>query len=202
MIKVRLFIISFTFIFPALQNMTLSAQSQTADSSGICVSDEEVRLFNLINDYRKVLKLPAIHLSNSLCQVAKKHLNDLLVNHPDTQMCNFHSWSDNGPWKPCCYEKKGVSRNCMTGKPSELTSYPGIAYEVVFWDNQGATASTAFEQWKTIPASKDMIISMKKWEGVEWNAMGVAIGENYAILWLGLEPDVIKETRICSSGKM
>lgn len=90
----------------------------------------------------------------------------------------------------------------MTEKPAELTSYPGIAYELVYWDNREATASDAFDQWKTIPASKDMIINIKKWEETEWNGMGVAIKGNFAILWLGPNFDVIKETPICNSKRI
>ncbi|MEA3497116.1 MAG: CAP domain-containing protein, partial [Bacteroidota bacterium] len=67
------------------------------------LTEEELKLYNLIIEYRQEKKLPPIPLSPSLTIVAQTHVKDLADNNPDKGRCNTHSWSDKGKWTSCCY---------------------------------------------------------------------------------------------------
>jgi hypothetical protein len=90
----------------------------------------------------------------------------------------------------------------MQEKPRELTDYPGKGYEIVYWENKDATADNAFDQWRTITASRSIITNFKDWEDFSWKAMGVAIEKNFAVVWFGEEMDIENETKVCGSGKI
>jgi hypothetical protein len=181
--------------------LTMSFQgiSQDTVTGNFCISQQEVHLFNLINDYRKTMNLPSIPLSKSLCVVADKHIYDLAVNKPDTGYCNFHSWSNKGNWSTCCFRKAIRDRSCMTSKPKEITNYPGIGFEIIYWENRNISPESALDQWRETPASRAMITCTKEWESFSWNAMGVAVDNGFAIVWLGEEIDGEKETMVCGS---
>ncbi len=181
----------------SIPNLTFTQNEIPAD---FCINQEELKLYNLFNEYRKTMNQPEIPLSKSLCFVAEKHINDLIQNKPDTNTCNFHSWSDKGEWTSCCFEVELKDKSCMQKKPQELTKYVGNAYEIVYWENRVATADKAFDQWRETAASQSMIINIKDWEDHNWNAVGVCIQGNFAIAWLGKEIDVETETKICGTG--
>jgi hypothetical protein len=174
-----------------------SASAQDSIPDHFCVSQEEVKLYNLINSYRKSVGLIEIPLSKSLCYVAKKHATDLQLNKPDTNTCNFHSWSDKGTWTACCFEKEIKDKSCMLNKPTELTKYPGVAYEIIYWENKTATAEKAFNQWKETSVARSVISNFKEWENYTWNAMGVGIYAGFAMAWFGESIDVEEETKVC-----
>lgn len=175
------------------------AKSQDKIPADFCISQEEYQLYNLINDYRKALKLPALSLAKSLCYVAHQHTQDLITNHPDTSICNFHSWSDKGNWTACCYQKEIKDKACMQDKPKELTNYPDIAYEIVYWENNDATAENAFDQWRETISSRSLITNFKEWEDFEWKAVGISINKGFAIAWFGEEQDTEYETKVCGT---
>jgi len=195
-----LFITLFTVLLTAVN--TNSSQAQSEIPGNFCISQAEVNLYNQINDYRKALNLPKIPLSKSLSYVAQQHITDLLKNKPDTNDCSFHSWSDKGKWTACCYKGGAKNKKCMQEKPRELTDYPGKGYEIVYWENKDATADNAFDQWRTITASRSIITNFKDWEDFSWKAMGVAIEKNFAVVWFGEEMDIENETKVCGSGKI
>jgi len=178
------------------------AQAQTKIPNNFCISLEELKLYNQINDYRKALNLPKIPLSKSLSFVAQQHVTDLLKNNPDTNTCSFHSWSDKGIWTACCYGKSIKDKKCMQEKPHELTDYQGKGYEIIYWENKDATADNAFDQWRTISVSRSLMTNFKKWEDFSWKAIGVAIEKNFAIVWFGEEMDSETETKVCGSGNV
>lgn len=193
--------INFTFLFLILiisfSGIHISLFAQKELPADFCITVEESKLYNLVNEYRKAMKLPAIPLSKSLCYVAKTHLRDLVTNKPDTSTCNMHSWSNKGDWKPCCFQKDKNDKVCMQSKPSEITNYPGLAFEIIYWESKEATAEFAFKQWRETTASQSVIINAEKWEGFSWNAVGIGIYEGYAAIWFGEELDVEKETKVC-----
>ncbi|RLD53964.1 MAG: hypothetical protein DRJ05_15535 [Bacteroidetes bacterium] len=164
-----------------------------------CINREELKLFNEINNYRKVMNLPEISLSKSLCFVAKQHVIDLVTNKPDTNTCNFHSWSNKGTWEACCYERDIKDKKCMSSKPSELTTYPGMGYEIVYWENRNVMANTVFEQWRETKASKSVILNMNEWEEYSWQSIGIAIKDGFASTWFGEEIESAMEIHICNS---
>jgi len=198
--KYKLFIqvLPILLIFGA-STISIFSYSQKEIPKEFCISQEEFKLFNLFNDYRKTMNKPAIPLSNSLSFIADKHIKDLIQNKPDTNTCNFHSWSNKGEWTACCFEVELKDKSCMQKKPIELSNYPGIAHEIVYWENRNATAEKAFDQWRETLASQSMIINTKDWENHQWNAIGVSIEGNFAIVWIGEDLDVEKETRICGT---
>ncbi|MCD4737524.1 MAG: SPOR domain-containing protein [Bacteroidales bacterium] len=172
------------------------------DSVKVCISEEEFKLYQLVNEYRKILNLSEIPLSNSLCKVAQLHTKDLNESKPFNEDCNYHSWSGNGHWTPCCYNSSRKDMSCITEKPAELTSYPGTAFEIIYWENEGATASKAFDQWKTTGAAKEILINLREWSKIDWNALGMSINGKFAVMWIGEEFDVIPETKLCNSDKI
>jgi len=181
----------------AIMFLMQTTKAQKEFPADFCISQEEFRLFNLVNDYRKSQNLPAIPLSKSLSFVAKVHIDDLITNKPDTANCSFHSWSGLGTWKPCCFRKENKDKYCILTKPKELTNYPGLGHEIVFWESRDATAEKAIKQWKETSVSRFMLTNFKDWEKCTWNAIGVGVKGGFAILWLGEEPDVEKEIKIC-----
>lgn len=159
--------------------------SQTAPDEIFCVNAKEKALYKLINDYRKSKKLPVIPLSPELCKVAKIHLNDLADNNPVTRKCNLHSWSDKGRWKPCCYTDDHKNAGLMWSKPSELTSYKSEGYEIAFESSAGAGPEEALAVWKTSPGHNSVIIEKGVFNKIKWQAVGIAVEGNYALVWFG-----------------
>lgn len=157
-------------------------------TKGQNLSEEEIKLYELVMEYRAKNGLPSIPLSVSLTKVAKAHVEDLQVNKPVTSKCNLHSWSDKGPWMACCYTNDHANANCMWSKPRELTSYKGNGYEISFWTSGSATATQALNGWKTSSGHNSVIINAGIWNK-KWNAIGVGLSENYAVVWFGHELD-------------
>ncbi len=75
-----------------------------AQTTEICVTKDEMKLYDLVMSYRAEYDLPKIPLSKSLSYVAHQHAWDLGVNQPVYGECNMHSWSEKGPWTSCCYK--------------------------------------------------------------------------------------------------
>lgn len=181
-----------------------SAQSDVSrkegkGQQGICLTQDEMVLYNLINDMRKQNKLSVLPLSGNLCIVARTHIEDLLTWKPQDQGCNLNSWSSNGKWSACCNGKDPSSIKCMNNKPAELTSYNGLGFELVYWEEESATAYEAYDSWKQLDASREMILGKGKWQTKSWKAIGVSIKDGYALIWLGDKQDVLMDIGICGS---
>jgi len=174
-----------------------ATEEQVKTTGGGCLSQDEMILFNLVNDLRKQNKLEIIPLSWSLSQVASIHIRDLQSWNPQEKSCSLHSWSEKGPWKACCHAKDPNGTRCMNDKPSELTGYNGKGFELVYWEEESATSFEAFELWKQVEASREMILNKGKWQSKQWKAMGVGIREGYAIIWLGDKNDKLFDITIC-----
>lgn len=185
------------FLLITLLSIPYLASGQKELPSGFCITVDESNLYNLVNEYRKAMNLSSIPLSKSLCYVAKTHINDLIQNKPDTSTCNLHSWSSKGDWTPCCFQKDKNDKACMQSKTTEITMYPGAAYEIVYWESKETTSENAFKQWRETIASQSVIINSEKWEEFKWNAVGVGISGGYASIWFGEKLDVERETKVC-----
>ena len=155
------------------------------------LSEEETKLYDLIMNYRKGLRLPTIPLSKSLTFVAQTHVKDLVDNQPVSDKCNLHSWSGEGNWTSCCYTSDHAKASCMWDKPSELTTYNGYGYEIAFSSSEDATAEDGLKGWKGSPGHNAVIINKGSWER-KWNAIGIGILEGYAVVWFGNELDTEK----------
>lgn len=173
-----------------------------AQTESECLSSEEKELIELIQEYRRSKNLPEIPVSASLTIVARTHIKDLSENNPVTKRCNLHSWSSKGKWKKCCYRSGDEkSARCMWNKPSELTDYSGYGYEIAFYHSEKCTPQNSLEGWKSSKGHRTVIINQGMWKDVEWQAMGVAIQGNYAVVWFGENKDDIHVDSLCDIQK-
>ncbi|MCB0193823.1 MAG: CAP domain-containing protein [Anaerolineae bacterium] len=163
---------------------------------GSCLTAEESKLVNLINQYRNDNGLPSVPVSKSLTEVAQWHVFDLHENNPDSGFdhglpCNMHSWSDQGIWSPVCYTADHAYASQMWNKPREITSnvYSGNGYENAYGTAGQATATGALNGWKSSPSHVDVILEKGTWSRFDWPAIGVGIYQHHAVLWFGEQTD-------------
>jgi hypothetical protein len=161
-----------------------------------CASSEEVALYNLINNYRRIHKLPVIPFSKSLSYVARIHAMDLSFNRPDFGGCNPHSWSAKGKWKPCCYAHDKNRLLCMNEKPKEISGYKSKGWEMVYSGGEEAKAIDAFDLWKGLGLTNDYLLNTGKWTKA-WKALGIGFYGEYACVWFGEGDDPEKDFGPC-----
>lgn len=153
----------------------------------ICISEEERKLYDLINQYRKTKKLKPIPLSSKLTKVAQAHVHDLMDNYSydDVAECNPHSWSDKGKWSSCCYTPDHKQAQCMWDKPKEIAGYASPGYEIAYYHSRQVSAEDGLEGWKKSPGHNPLLVNLGIWEKIEWKAIGIALYENYGVVWFG-----------------
>lgn len=164
-----------------------------------CIGSKEMKLFQMVNEYRSIFELPAIPLSKSLCYTASLHVRDLFLHHPDQGSCNLHSWSDKGFWKAFCYPRDEDKKNSVWDKPRELTKYPAKGYEIVYWENETPDIDSIMSVWRTETYFNDFLMNTGKWEGKKWNAIGLAVYENFACAWFGEAADPEGSPWVCGN---
>ena len=164
-----------------------------------CIKDSEMKLYQMVNEYRERNNLPAVPLSKSLCYVAALHAKDLMFFHPDQGSCNFHSWSNKGIWKAFCYPGDETKKASVWDKPRELTTYPAKAYEIVYWENSQMVPDSIITVWKTEDYFNNYLLNSGKWQNQPWNAIGIAIFENYVCAWFGTAADPEGSTYVCGT---
>jgi len=148
----------------------------------------EVRLYDLIMEYRKTKGLPVIPYSKSLSKVAKIHVRDLQASPPSGR-CNMHSWSGGGPWSAGCYTPDHALAKIMWDKPRELTRYAGDGFEIAAAYSARMTADVALSCWQGSQPHNNVILNRGMWDDVEWKAIGIGICGNYSVVWFGKETD-------------
>ena len=195
----NLFALIFLFSYIFFSASFLFKKSVHKTEPDVCVSAEEKKLYHTINEYRKTHKLPAIPLSRSLTYVAQQHVHDLAANHPDKQPCNPHSWSDKGAWKGCCYTEDHANASCMWKKPSELTSYKSNGYEIACTGAYGSVE--ILKCWQGSKGHNSVILNQASWKKMKWNAIGVGIYKEYAVVWFGDIADPEVKPIICETPK-
>ena len=166
--------------------LCLFSASETPGTE-ICLSPEELKLYNLIMEYRKEKNLAPIPFSRKLTQVAQVHARDLSENYtfkPDGK-CNPHSWSTKGDWTPCCYTSDHKQARCMWDKPKEIAGYESEGFEIAYYSSAGATALEGLEGWQKSPAHNPLLINEGTWKQVEWKAIGIGIYGEYGVVWFG-----------------
>ena len=149
---------------------------------------EERQLLDLLNDYRKQKKLEPIALSPKLMEVARLHVYDLVTNQPAKGKCNLHSWSNKGKWSPCCYTGNDASAKCMWEKPKELTGYTGSGFEIAAYATN-MSPQVAIDGWKGSHGHNEVMINKGPWTNMNWQAVGVGISGDYAVIWFGTVAD-------------
>ncbi len=189
----------------AIISSNLSITASDNNSTSVCVNEEEIALFHLINAYRMEKDLPSIALSSSLTKVAQIHCEDLNNNPPDRKKCNLHSWSKNGQWSRCCYTPNHKHASCMWDKPRELTNYTGDGFEIAFAkyksDNSTPviTAQEAFDSWKKSKGHNMVMVNKGNFKKMNWQAIGVGIVDGNATVWFGIEQDESPSPVLCST---
>ena len=171
------FVITYLIVF-------VSANSQTPETR-VCLSQEEIKLYNMINEYRDKKNLLSVTLSSSLTKVAQAHVRDLMENYKKSGKCNPHSWSKKGDWSACCYTSDHKKASCMWDKPKEIAGYESPGYEIAFWHSQASTAENSLEGWKKSKSHNPLLINKGQWSKVTWKAIGIGIYEQYAVVWFG-----------------
>ena len=189
-------------LFIYLLSLLQVSFAQKKIPSGFCVTQNEMNLFKTINSIRKEYGKKAVKLSTSLSVVARTHCNDLLLNHPDTSICNLSSWSDKGKWTPCCFNSYIPKPLCMKKKPKELTPYPYYGYEMVTFFQEGYNLDSLILLWSDTKEVLDMLLTRGIWSEKKWVVAGVGIDSNYVSVWFGQKPDKVKPPRICKSKKV
>ncbi len=174
-------------------NVTLPQSAQGIPAapakSSACMTPEEVRLVDAINNYRRSKGLPAVQPGVSLTRVAQLHAADLTQNQPARGACNMHSWSSNGNWTPCCYTSDHRQAACMWKKPAELTSYKSNGFEISAGSSGGRIdAATALRVWQGSSGHNAVIINAGMWRQ-PWGTFGVVIYGGYAVAWFGQQAD-------------
>ncbi len=76
----------------------------------------------------------------------------------------------------------------MWDKPHEVAAYPGSGYEISVF-SPPLSPDGAVVLWSMSTGHEDMILNRNEWRELHWRAMGVAINEEYAVVWFGEEPD-------------
>jgi len=162
---------------------------QVAISSLAQIDKEKAKeIAELINGYRREKKLPPVFFSQKLTEVAELHVLDLMANPPKGE-CNLHSWSESGKWSSCCYTNDHKKASCMWLKPQEINGYSGHGYEIAHWHSQTITPKEAVEGWKKSPGHNQVMVNSGIWKDQKWEAMGVGVSGNYAVVWFGKERD-------------
>lgn len=188
-VKFPVFILIFTFIFWFVPEHGYGQKQIVRQGNPVppnfCIDPDELALYQMINQYRRIFELPEIPLSRSLSYVASLHVKDLFLHHNDQGPCNLHSWSDKGFWKSICYPREEDKKNSVWDKPREITRYPSKGYEIVYWENNKANIDSIMSTWRSESYFNDFLMNTGKWEGKKWNAIGIAIYENYACAWFG-----------------
>jgi uncharacterized protein YkwD len=182
------------FIVLACLCVASSAVTFDTNSEEVCMSLEEKKLFDLIQDYRKSKKLKALPYSAKLTKVAQAHVRDLDINYDyDTRgECNPHSWSSKGSWTPCCYTADHSQANCMWSKPNEIAGYNSEGYEIAYYSSGGASAFEALDGWKKSPGHNPLLVNSGTWSKMEWKSIGVGIYGKYGVVWFGVQEDKSK----------
>ncbi len=156
--------------------------------SGSVLSADELQLYRMLMDYRRMNGQPSIPLSPNLSRVAKLHVRDLEA-HPPSGSCNLHSWSEYGPWKSVCYSGS-ESVEYMWSKPRELSGYRGNGYEVAASTSSGRMfPGQALSLWERSSSHNDVIVNSGPWDRLRWKAVGLAMSGSYAVVWFGEESD-------------
>jgi uncharacterized protein YkwD len=192
MLKPLIFIL---FIISSLFIQTDSPEHVKATATA-----DELKLYDLIMEYRKEKNLSAIPLSVSLTYVAQQHVNDLLINKPDLKSgCNAHSWSDKGKWTACCYTSDHKQASCMWSKPKELTTYADNGFEIAcgssdpIYEKFVMTPEYALTSWKKSPGHNSLIVNLGKWANYDWKAIGIGMNKGFAVVWFGKSSDTAGE---------
>lgn len=190
---IQLLLFSILSLFPV--------SPKESPTTNVCISAEEQKLYNIINDYRKKKKLDPIPFSAKLTKVAQVHAKDLAdyYDFDPTNECNPHSWSQNGMWTSCCYTNDHKMAKCMWDKPKEIAGYDSPGYEIAYYSSAGANAEEGLLGWQKSPSHNPLLINSGMWKQVNWNAIGIGMYKEYAVVWFGQQKDDESQITPCDN---
>lgn len=159
-------------------------------------TDREIELANLINAHRRSLGLNELKVSKSLTKVARFHVIDSHHYYskgaplaPNGQKGNMHSWSNGAPdiWNEVIYTSDHARAEGMWNKPKEITDYQGYGFEISAMGY--GSPENYLKGWLNSPGHRVVVQSEGVWADMNFDCMGVSIGDNYAHVWFGSEID-------------
>ena len=164
-----------------------------------CMTEDEEKLINMINRYRRSKGLSEPSPSKALQKVARLHALDSALYGVSyiTRECNGHSWSKNGNWEGCCYSPNHKNWKCMQEKPAELTSYKKRGYEIGALLGQNARPESMLSGWKRSPQHNAAIIESGAFKNSNWMSIGAGIVQGTAFVWFGKEADPGGKAKRC-----
>ncbi len=162
-----------------------STNLNVKNESDVCLSQDEIKLFEIINIYRETLDLQPIPFSKALTRVSQAHVRDLSDHYTFKRgaKCNPHSWSRKGKWSSCCYTNDHKQAKCMWNKPREISGFDSNGYEILSYSSDGITPGEALIGWQKSQPHHQVMINSAKWTKVTWKSMGVGIYNEYAVIW-------------------
>lgn len=183
--------------------LAIFVSSSAAQPPG-CLSEKDLVLIDLINDYRQQNGKAPIPVSVSLTTVAQWKVLDMAspANPAGQSGCNLHSWSAEHPelWSGCCYTPDHAEASCMWNKPREVT---GNVYAANGYENAAAgytTVEQAFAGWQNSSGHNDVILNLGIWASRDpWPAMAVGVDEatKKYVIWFGDAVDPAGEATPC-----
>ncbi len=175
-------------------SLMLLAQTVQAESIGDnSLTATEAELATLINNHRVAHGKSRLPVSKSLTYVGRWHAWDAANNHPFTDHCNLHSWSNarSHIWDSVCYTSDHAQAAQMWDKPRQVTNnqFTGYGYENAAWRTPSISPAQAVDMWKNSPGHNDVILEQGGFAGVTFQTMGVGINNNYAFVWFSDSSD-------------
>lgn len=156
-------------------------------------SNEEILLYNKINQYRKANGLSELALCDSLSYIAELHAENIYQNHDYyNQQCGLHTWypSSKYQWISGCYERYGTPSNprIMWFKPKEILGMKAIGYEIAHiheFKNEQCNSSCCLKNWEESDGHNKVLLQVG-WKH-SFKRMGVAIYKGIATVWFASE---------------
>ena len=160
-------------------------------SGGLCSTDnlhgqKNTELTELINQYRKTLKLHELKCSKELVETAKEHVNNSDSCPQPEEICKLHSWGSCGKLektiKSCCY-KDDKDFDCMLQKVREVTgnAEAPLGYEISTYYSGKLTPEIAFQNWRGSDDHDNVMSGNSQWKDMK--QIGCYYSTHYAHCW-------------------
>lgn len=189
-----MFILSSVFQQTAFSQVNCEGEKILTEKrcAGDEISSQEKDLYRMVNEYRAQNNLPQIPISESLSLVANRHLLDMTLNLKSFS----HGWSN------CAYDVNNEKTwNCVFESPKRLNSgYDGKGYENLYRTKTGnANAALVLEAWKKSDLHNSLLLNLKAFKDIKFDAFGVAINGQYAALWFGSKANAAQTVKNSAS---
>lgn len=146
----------------------------------------EIKLFNMVNEYRVKHGKTRLMYCDSLSYIAEAHSVDLLENFSiDNRACFLHSWSPSNRWTGGCIPDRGQQDwSIMYNKPNELLGMKVKGYEIAVINDPKdypMSPEAAMEAWINSPGHRNVILEIG-WKR-PFKRMGVSIYKGVSTIW-------------------